>query len=209
MALINLMSEIWDHVKQIRMHGRGGQGAALASTILALAAFKEGKFVNSFPSFGSERRGAPVATFVKISDEEFMPRCKVYHPDILVIFDYTLMEISSIFDGLKEGGMILANVPEKEQQDIFEQLKHSSHVPKKVKVFMVDANAIAIQSGLGGDAIPAINAVMLGAFIRMMDGMIHLNSLIEALQEKIPANIDKNIIAAKEAYERLEEIGVL
>lgn len=206
---MNLTDEIWDKVKQIRMHGRGGQGAALASTILALAAFKEGKYVNSFPSFGSERRGAPVATFVKISDEELMPRCKVYHPDILVIFDYTLMEMPSIFDGLKEGGMVLINAPQDEQGDIFEKVRSSLNLPKKVKVFMVDANAIAKEAGLGGDAIPAINAVMLGAFTRMMNGLISMNSLVGALQEKLPANVEKNIDAAKEAYKSLVEMGMI
>ncbi len=205
---MDLMSEVWDKIIQVRMHGRGGQGAALASAILALAVFKEGKYVNSFPGFGSERRGAPVATFVKVSEEELMPKCKVYQADMLTIFDNTLIDLPVVFDGLKENGLILINVPAEEQEKIIGRLKKELNVPKGVRVFMVDASNIAIKAGLGAGAIPAINAAMLGAFAKA-SGLVQMDSLIEALKERLPANMEKNIDAARKAHASVEEVGTI
>ncbi|MFA5558435.1 MAG: 2-oxoacid:acceptor oxidoreductase family protein, partial [Methanofastidiosum sp.] len=94
---------------EIRFHGRGGQGAVVASTILADAAFREGKYVQAFPYFGVERRGAPVTSFTRIDKNPIKIRSQVYTPNYIVVLDPTLMEVTEITSGLSEGGVVLIN----------------------------------------------------------------------------------------------------
>ncbi len=94
---------------EIRMHGRGGQGAVIAAKILASALFKEGKYAQSFPSFGVERRGAPVLAFTRVDDKPVRLRTAIYEPDHLIILDATLIKSTNVFSGLKKGGTILVN----------------------------------------------------------------------------------------------------
>jgi len=89
---------------EIRIHGRGGQGAVIASEVLASAFFKEGKFVQAFPAFGAERRGAPVAAFARVDDQPIRIRHFIYEPDHIIILDPTLIESTQVDSGLKEGG---------------------------------------------------------------------------------------------------------
>ena len=94
---------------EIRIHGRGGQGAVIASEVLASAFFKEGKFVQAFPAFGAERRGAPVAAFARVDDQPIRIRHFIYEPDHIIILDPTLIESTQVDSGLKEGGWIIIN----------------------------------------------------------------------------------------------------
>jgi len=94
---------------ELRFHSRGGQGGVIAGKLLAVAIFKEGKFVQTFPTFGVERRGAPVMTFVRISDKPIRLRNQVYAPDHLVVLDPSLLQFFDVLQGLKEGGIILVN----------------------------------------------------------------------------------------------------
>jgi pyruvate ferredoxin oxidoreductase gamma subunit/2-oxoisovalerate ferredoxin oxidoreductase gamma subunit len=94
---------------EIRIHGRGGQGGVIAGKILASAVHKDGKYCQSFPAFGVERRGAPVTAFTRIDDHYVNLRCEIYEPDHLVVLDPTLMEAVDITAGLKEGGIIVVN----------------------------------------------------------------------------------------------------
>src|SRR4030042_7192990 len=94
---------------EIRFHGRGGQGAVKGSDILAIAAFKEGKEVQSFPFFGVERRGAPVTAYTRISTEEIRIHSYIYEPDILVVLDSTLIGAVPITEGLKQNGIVIIN----------------------------------------------------------------------------------------------------
>ncbi|MFQ6090097.1 MAG: 2-oxoacid:acceptor oxidoreductase family protein, partial [Candidatus Bipolaricaulia bacterium] len=96
-------------MKEIRFHGRGGQGAVVASQILASALFKEGKYVQSFPAFGVERRGAPVAAFIRVDEEPILLRCEIYRPDHVVVLDPTLIAAVDVATGLKGGGWVLIN----------------------------------------------------------------------------------------------------
>jgi 2-oxoisovalerate ferredoxin oxidoreductase gamma subunit len=119
---------------EIRTHGRGGQGAVIASEILAEAFFREKKFVQAFPAFGVERRGAPVVSFTRISEGEIRERCEIYEPDHLIVLDPVLLDTVNITAGLKEGGWIIINT----NRDL-----QSRGPLEKFRVATVDANTIA------------------------------------------------------------------
>ena len=103
-------------IKEIRFHGRGGQGAVTAADILAVASFKDGKFCQAFPVFGTERRGAPVAAFVRISDSFIRIRSQIYSPDYVVVQDSSLIDVIDVADGLVPGGIILINTEKKAEE---------------------------------------------------------------------------------------------
>jgi len=89
---------------EVRIHGRGGQGAVIASKVLAAAVFKEGRYVQSVPALGVERRGTPVAAFSRIDEEPMRIRCQIHHPDHVMVLDPSLMDVADVAAGLKEGG---------------------------------------------------------------------------------------------------------
>ena len=110
---------------EIRIHGRGGQGAVVASKVMASAFFKQGKWVQAFPSFGAERRGAPVAAYTRVDDREITLRCSVRNPNHLIVLDENLTRNPDITQGLKEGGWIVIN-SEKDPKEF--RLSHQFHV---------------------------------------------------------------------------------
>jgi len=177
---------------EIRMHGRGGQGAVVASKILAQAVFYEGKYVQSFPQFGVERRGAPVAAYVRIAapGETFFVRSLIYEPDHVVVLDPTLLEAVNVLDGLKEGGWIIVNYPGDPGE---------LEISPKYHVATVDAAKIAVSHGLGTAAQPIVNTSILGALARVTE-IVSLDSLLKAIQESVPVKKEENAEAAKEAY---------
>ncbi len=178
---------------EIRMHGRGGQGAVIACKILASALFKEGKFAQSFPAFGVERRGAPVLAFTRVDDRPIRLRCEIYEPDHLVVLDPTLITSTNVTSGLKKGGTILIN---SEQPAEFFQL------PADFKTVTIDASSIAVKHHLGTRSIPIVNTAILGAFSKMT-GIVGMSALTAALKEFVPARQEENVEAAIEAYESL------
>jgi len=175
---------------EIRIHGRGGQGAVIASKVLAAAVFKEGKYVQSFPAFGVERRGAPVMAFTRIDDQPVRIRCQIYEPDHIVVLDPTLLEAVDITAGLKEGGWILINS---------EQDPATFDLPAKYHVATVDASSIAIKYKLGPKSAPIVNTAILGAFARTT-GIVSLEALAEAVREAVPIKPEENVAATREAY---------
>jgi len=178
---------------EVRFHGRGGQGSVIASSILAEAAFKEGKHVQSFPHFGVERRGAPVLAFTRIDDERIRIKHEIYTPDCIVVLEPALLEVVNIASGLKPEGMVLVN---------------SDRDPKsfpysgQYKVATVDAIHIAVANGLGTKASPIVNTAIMGAFARFT-GIVSLDSILNAIEEKVPIKKKENQNAAKEAYEKV------
>ncbi len=178
---------------ELRFHGRGGQGSVIASKILAVALFKEGKHVQAFPVFGVERRGAPVAAFLRMDDNPIFIRCNVYNPDHIVVLDPTLIGAIDLTSGLKEGGSILINTDKK---------PHHFSEFDAFQVATVDANAIAIKHHLGSRTQPIVNTSILGAFAKFSN-LVQLESVLEAIQETVPVAPDKNAEAAREAYEKL------
>jgi 2-oxoacid:acceptor oxidoreductase gamma subunit (pyruvate/2-ketoisovalerate family) len=176
---------------EIRIHGRGGQGAVIASKVLAAAVFKEGKYVQSFPAFGVERRGAPVMAFTRIDEQPVRIRCQIYEPDHIVVLDPTLLEAVDVTAGLKEGGWILINS---------EQDPTTFDLPAKYRVATVDANSIAIKYKLGPKSAPIVNTAILGAFARAT-GIVSLKAISEAVREAVPIKPEENVAATREAFD--------
>ena len=182
---------------EIRIHGRGGQGAVAAAHVLALALFREGKWVQAFPNFGVERRGAPVAAFVRFDSQPIELRCHIYHPDYVIVLDPTLAETKAVTEGLAAGCSVLLN---------------SGLSPEKLEQFgefhtaTVDASTIALENKLGAPANPIVNTAILGAFARF-SGLVTLESVTEAIRELIKRKQEANVAAVQASFERLCEIS--
>jgi len=175
-------------MKEIRIHGRGGQGSVTAAEILAIAAFYEGKYSQAFPSFGVERRGAPVTAFARISDRFIRARCQIYEPDYVIVQDSTLIGVVDVTKGLKDSGAIIVNT-EKSPEEL--------DLNTKAKVYTIDATKIALDV-LGR---PIVNTVMLGAFAGITKEF-SLESLVKAVRKRLPAKIaEMNVKAVETAYE--------
>ncbi len=178
---------------EIRFHGRGGQGAVIASKILASALFKEGKFAQAFPAFGGERRGAPVMAFTRFDQKTITRRSMVYEPDHVVVLDEPILDVVDVTSGLKENGWILINSPKAASSFVHLQ---------KFRVATVDANRIAQENGLGTATAPVVNTVILGAFAKVT-GLVGLQAILEGIQEYVPGKPEANVSAAKAAYEQV------
>jgi len=175
---------------EIRTHGRGGQGAVIASEILADAFFREDKYVQAFPAFGVERRGAPVVAFTRVSDGEIRERCEIYEPDHLIVLDPVLIETVNITAGLKDNGWIVVNTNRPMDENSF---------PGSYRLATVDANAIAVKYGLGSRATPIVNTAILGAF-SAATGLVGIEAVLEAIKEFVPLKKEENAKAAEAAY---------
>ncbi len=181
--LISLRGFLMNDIIEIRLHGRGGQGAVTAAELLAVSAFKDGKFSQAFPKFGPERRGSPVESYCRISNEFINLRTEVYNPDHVIVLDDSLRKIVDITEGLSKKGIILMNSDRKRRFNDFE-------------VYNLDANKIAMEV-LGR---PIVNTVMLGAFAKATN-LISLRSLVESINERFEGEMkDKNVLAVERAY---------
>jgi 2-oxoacid:acceptor oxidoreductase gamma subunit (pyruvate/2-ketoisovalerate family) len=175
---------------EIRTHGRGGQGAVIASKVLANALFKEGRFVQAFPAFGVERRGAPVVSFTRFDEAPIRLRCEIYKPDHLIVLDEALTKTIDITSGLKNGGWIIINTSRNLDQFDYRN---------KFKLAVVDANEIAWRHRLGSRAQPIVNTAILGAFARAT-GLVGLDAVVEAVGESVPMKPEENQRAAVDAF---------
>jgi 2-oxoacid:acceptor oxidoreductase gamma subunit (pyruvate/2-ketoisovalerate family) len=164
---------------------------------MASAFFKQGKWVQAFPSFGAERRGAPVAAYTRADDREITLRCSVRNPDHLIILDDNLTRNPDITHGLKDGGWIVINSG-KDPKEL--RLSHQFHVAT------VDASNIAIRHGLGSKAAPIVSTVILGAFAKVT-GLLKLSKVLEAIRENAPVYIHQNLAGTREAYQRVKMEG--
>ena len=175
---------------EIRFHGRGGQGVVVASTVLASAFFKEGKFVQAFPSFGAERRGAPVTAFTRVSDHEIRERYGIYKPDCLIVLDSSLTKNPTLTSGLKQGHWIIINSDKKPENYAF---------LGDFRMATVDGNSIAKRHGLGTSSMPIVNTTILGALPKVTP-LLGIESILEAVREYAPSKPEKNAEAALESY---------
>ena len=175
---------------EIRIHGRGGQGAVVASLILARAGHAEGWNVQVFPEFGVERRGVPVTAFARLDRQPIYLRTRVYRPDHIIVLDPALVQFIDVTTGLKENGWIVIN-----------SAKPPSAFPYTgvYRVATVDANTIAAKNRIGTPTAPIVNTAMIGAFV-YATGLISLDSLAAAIAETIPGAAASNIDAANEAF---------
>jgi len=179
---------------QIRIHGRGGQGVVTAAEMLSVAAFREGRYAQAFPSFGSERTGAPVVAFCRIDDKLIRLREPVLQPDALIIQDPTLLHQVDVFGGLVSDGYILINTSRS-----FSELG----IGEFVKGFRAEhlCTVPATEFALKHVGRPLPNAALLGGFAAV-SGRVAIDSVLAAIREKFPAKIAAgNVAAASAAYE--------
>jgi 2-oxoacid:acceptor oxidoreductase gamma subunit (pyruvate/2-ketoisovalerate family) len=184
---------------EIRFHGRGGQGTVVATILLAKAFFDAGYFVQSFPLFGVERRGAPVEAYLRIASREIRIRTNVYTPDHVVVLDQTLWQGIDVTQGLKPQGWILLNAP---------------GTPPKLeplsgyRLAFVDATRIALKHQLGSRTHPIVNTSIMGALARVL-GMPPMDAIALAIEEEIKERREQNILAARDAYQEVQLVGLI
>ncbi len=187
---------------QIRIHGRGGQGVVTAAEMLSIAAFEQGRHAQAFPSFGSERTGAPVVAFCRIDEREIRLREPILAPDVLIVQDPTLLHQVDVFQGLQPDGFVLIN-----SKRSFHQLGladiEQRYRPERLMT--VPATEIALKH-LGR---PLPNAVLLGGFAAL-SGLIELRAVAHAIRQKFDAKFsaklaDANVAAASEAFEAVKQ----
>jgi len=185
-------------VLQVRIHGRGGQGVVTAAELLSLAAFHEGRHAQAFPTFGSERTGAPVVAFCRIDDRPIRLREPIAEPDAVIVQDPTLVHQVDLFAGLAENGYLLVNTGRELAELGLDELLTRL---RPERVLTVPATEIA-REHLGR---PLPNAVLLGAF-SALSGVVSLESVEAAIAEKFPGEIGRrNAAAASAAYALVHE----
>lgn len=179
---------------QIRIHGRGGQGVVTAAEMLSLAAFEQGRHAQAFPSFGSERTGAPVVAFCRIDDAEIRLREPILAPDVLIVQDPTLLHQVDVFQGLQPDGYVLIN----SRRDFHELgLADISQRFRRERLMTVPATEIALKH-LGR---PLPNAVLLGGFAAL-SALVSLDAVAHAIGRKFSGKVAAgNVAAAAEAFE--------
>ena len=178
---------------QVRIHGRGGQGVVTGAEMLSIAAFLEGRNAQAFPSFGSERTGAPVVAFCRIDNKEIRLREPIIEPDALIIQDPTLLFSVDVFAGLKPEGYIIINT-----NKTFEELGLGDFAKqfRPERLLTVSATDLALKHV--GRPVP--NVPLLGAFAAA-SGLISIDSVAAAIKDKFSGKIAAgNIAAATEAY---------
>jgi pyruvate ferredoxin oxidoreductase gamma subunit len=173
---------------EVRWHGRGGLGAVTSAEVVARAAISEGKYAQSFPSFGPERRGAPVLAFLRISNEFIRARTAIDEPDVVVVLDPGLLHTVDVTSGLKENGKIIINSGKSPAA-----LK--SEFGYKWPVAAVNATRIAEET-IG---VRITNTAMIGALLKVTEA-VKIDSVAEQLQERFGARAKANIEAVKRAY---------
>ena len=178
---------------QVRIHGRGGQGVVTGAEMLSIAAFFEGRHAQAFPSFGSERTGAPVVAFCRIADREIRLREPVLDPDCLIVQDATLFKVVDVFAGIRNDGHLLVN-----SNKSFAELRIGEAVNRLPKGHAVIVPATEFALKHVGRPVP--NAALLGAFAALTQ-FVHIDSVKRAIEEAFPGKVGAaNIAAAMEAY---------
>ena len=184
---------------EVRFHGRGGQGVVTAADLLAVAGFKDGYWTLSFPMFGAEKRGTPVTSYLRLSDEPIVVRDEIYQPNYVVVLDPTVIGPVKVHAGIKEKGLILANYP-KSAEELREE--HFKDLDDSIKIVTINATKMALDI-LGK---PITNTAMVGAFAGVTK-LIKLETLKETVYEWFKGKEDvaeKNVKLVEEAYKAVE-----
>jgi len=182
----------------IRFHGRGGQGAVIASKLLAHAMFSEGWEVQAFPSFGAERSGAPVAAFLRADHRPITLHCHIYAPDGVVVLDPLLATAVDVAAGLSPEGWLLLNAPRVPERLV---------LPAGVRVSTCDATDIALAHGLGSRTRPIVNTAMIGALAAFTE-LVSIESVLAAIPDLVPSSVDANRAAARAAFDKVKTAGL-
>jgi len=177
-------------MKEVRLHGRGGQGVVLAAEMLAKALVSEGKYVASFPMFGVERRGAPVTAYLRFDDKPIREKTQIYHPDCLVIADPVMKAWPTVLSGLKQEAVLILNTSNAAEGSLHENVKTMG---------VVDATRTALEET--HRAIP--NTCMVGAFVATT-GWLRLDSVLACFQDYFQADmLQRNIRCAQRGFEEV------
>ena len=182
-------------MKEVRIHGRGGQGSVVMAELIARAAFEDGKEAQAFPYLGGggERRGAPVQAFVRVSEQPIRLRCKVHHPGYVIVQDDTLAEVVNLREGLLPGAIVIVNSES-------EQPAGSYAWAEGLEVHTVPASRIALEVF----GRPLVNSAMMGAFAAT--GEVSMEGVRTAWRERFPGKVgEQNIKAAEMAYAYIRE----
>ncbi|MBN2468078.1 MAG: 2-oxoacid:acceptor oxidoreductase family protein [Deltaproteobacteria bacterium] len=174
---------------EVRLHGRGGQGAVTSAELLALAAINQGNYAQAFPSFGPERRGAPVVAFCRIDDKPIRTRAAIYQPDMVLVLDPSILRLVKVTSGLKDDGILVTNT--KYSGD---ELKKELGITHPIAT--VNATKIAMEE-LG---LPITNTTMLGSLLKARE-VVPFDSLIAPLKRRFGRIADKNIKVFTRAYQ--------
>jgi 2-oxoacid:acceptor oxidoreductase gamma subunit (pyruvate/2-ketoisovalerate family) len=179
-------------VREIRLHGRGGQGVVMASEILVQAFVTQGWYGNSIPFFGFERRGAPLSAFVRVDDRPIREKTQIYTPDAVLVLDASLLGSVPVFEGLKGDGVVVLNTAKPAEQ---------LQLPASVKrLATVNANRIAIEIFRA----PITNTIMLGAFAAAT-GWLQLESLLDALPNFFSGRrLEPNLVACQRGFREVQ-----
>jgi len=169
-------------LKEIRLHGRGGQGSVTAAEIIAVAAFEDKRFSQAFPAFGVERRGAPVMAFARIADQPIRIRSQIYEPDYVIVQDVTLLDVVDVASGLKESGKIIINT---------DRSPEALKLKTKAEIITIDATKIAME-------------ILKRPIVNTTSKEVGIESLNKAISERFSGELGKkNLLAIKTAYERV------
>jgi len=183
-------------MKEIKLLGRGGQGVVTAAQVLATASFLEGRWAQTFPQYGAERRGAPVIAYVRWDSQPIATRNKVYAPDVVMVLDWNLFKMSNPLADLKSGGTAIINCPALESQ------LSSIHLEGDWSLFTIDATTIAHEL-YGKTTIPITNIIVLGAYCAA-NRDVSVESICKALVEFFPEHkLEVNRKAARMGFENL------
>jgi pyruvate ferredoxin oxidoreductase gamma subunit len=182
---------IGTELTEVRWHGRGGQGAVTSAELVAQAAINEGKYGQAFPSFGPERRGAPVVAFVRINTKNpIRVRAEITQPDIVVVLDPGLLAVVNVTSGLKPNGTVVINT-RKTPDEIRAEFKINHR--------LATVNATKIANQILG--VNIVNTTMVGALLNAVQ-LVEMESLKEPLQHRFGKLADKNFASLKTAYEQ-------
>jgi 2-oxoacid:acceptor oxidoreductase gamma subunit (pyruvate/2-ketoisovalerate family) len=180
---------------EFRWHGRGGQGAWTASELLARTALKEGKYIQSFPEFGPERMGAPVAAFTRISTKPIRIHCAVYKPDVVIVLDPTLLKSVAVASGLVDDGIIIVNSTES-PDNVRKQLNSD-----KGTLWVIPATEIALNI-LG---LPITNTALLGTVAKATN-IVSLDTIEQTVKDRFRTDLaEKNFAVIKKAYQEAKQ----
>lgn len=176
---------------EIRFHGRGGQGAVTSAELVALAAIGQGRFAQSMPSFGPERRGAPVQAYLRVGGEPIRIRAEVTRPDIVVVLDDSLLRVVDVTAGLKDGGQVIINTRQPEAEVRREMKGYRG------RLAIVDALTIALETL----KVPITNTTLIGALLKASD-LVPLDAVVPQIQRRFhPRLAERNVSALKRAFE--------
>ncbi len=193
-----------DELHQIRLVGRGGQGVVTAGDLLGKAAVGEGRWAQSIPTFGPERRGALSLSTLRIGQKEVLLKCNQAQPDVLLVLDTTIWHQSNVFGGIKEGATLVFNTP-RSAEEINQDLRSARYgfkiAAEHFRLFTVDATGIALDT-LGR---PITNTAMMGALVGAT-GLLKMASVESVLEERFGARAAANVEAARAARDSLKEL---